>query len=117
MPFNSAICTILEYHTTHAPANEDIWYGLWNSILTILFPATEGYMLAPHCLCDNSKSSIPDSIIEVVKVSLHPLALRPVLIAEIQDTQYWESGIPALQHQLNRYTDGAFSGALSGTAK
>jgi hypothetical protein len=75
-------------------------------------------MLAPHRrLRDDSETSVPDSIIEVVKVSSNPLTLRTILIAEIQNTKYWEWGIPALQRQLNRHTDGAFFAAFSGTAQ
>ncbi|KAF9506050.1 hypothetical protein BS47DRAFT_1353378 [Hydnum rufescens UP504] len=109
MPFSTTARTILEYCTTHTPATEDILYGVWTSLLGTLFTPEQGYMLAPR-RCDDSDGGIPNAIIEVMKVSPNPLTLRTILIAKIQNTQYWESRIPALQRQLNRYTDGAFSG-------
>jgi len=52
---------------------------------------------------------IPDFFIEVVKLSTAPLTFRTVLIVEIKNTQYWQSGIQRLQEQINQQCDSAFS--------
>lgn len=111
MPFDIVTRTVLEYYTTNPPALEDVWYGPWTTILTILFPSTQGYIVTPQRrLPDDPESHIPDFIIEVVKMATAPLTFRSVLIVEIKNSQHWESGIPALQRQLNRQTDAAFAG-------
>ncbi|KAF8223936.1 hypothetical protein L208DRAFT_1411116 [Tricholoma matsutake] len=111
MPFDIVTRTVLEYYTTNPPATEDVWYGPWTTILTTLFPSTQGYIVTPQRrLPDDPESHIPDFIIEVVKMATAPLTFRSVLIVEIKNSQHWESGIPALQRQLNRQTDAAFAG-------
>ncbi|KAF8807435.1 hypothetical protein BYT27DRAFT_7097456, partial [Phlegmacium glaucopus] len=93
------------------PATEDVWYGPWTTILTTLFPSTQGYIVTPQPrLLDDPESHIPDFIIEVVKMATVPLTFRSVLIVKIKNSQNWGSGIPALQNQLNRRTDAAFAG-------
>ncbi|KAF9520351.1 hypothetical protein BS47DRAFT_757677 [Hydnum rufescens UP504] len=111
MPFETVIRNILEHCTSHTPATADRWYGSWNGILGTLFTPDQGYAVAPRgCLHDDSEGGIPGSIFEVVKLSPDdPTTFRTILIAEIQNTQLWESGIPALQRQLNLDTDRAFS--------
>ena len=111
MSFDVVTRTVLEYYTMHPPATKDVWYGPWNTILTSLFPSTEGYIVTPQRHPpDDSDSHIPDFIIQVVKLSTAPLIFRTVLIVEIKNSQRWESGIPALVRQLNRQTDAAFAG-------
>jgi len=112
MTFDVLTRTILEHYTAHPPTTEDVWYGPWTSILTTLFPTTQGYMVTPQRrLSDDSESHIPDFIIEVARLSTPPLTLRTVLVVEIKNTQRWQSaGIEALQRQLNRQTDAAFAG-------
>jgi len=79
-------------------------------ILSALFPITQGYMVTPHRRCpDHPESHFP--IIEVVKMTtMTPLKFHCVLIVEIKSSQDWESGIPALQCQLNQQADAAFAG-------
>src|ERR1700733_13253861 len=99
--------------TTNPPATEDVWYGPWTTILTTLFPSTQGYIVTPQRRLPDPESHIPDFIIEVVKMATAPLAFRSVLIVKIKNSQHWEPGIPALQRQLNRQTDAAFAATPS----
>src|SRR5712675_2570690 len=102
---------ILEHYTAQPPRTEDAWYGPWTAILTSLFPITHGYLVTPQQrLPNDDQSHIPDFIIEVVKISTSPLALRTVLIVEIKNTQHWPNRIQALKRQLGRQTDAAFAG-------
>ena len=114
MSFDIVTRTVLEYYTMHPPATKDVWYGPWTTILTSLFPSTEGYIVTPQRRPpDDSDSHIPDFIIEVVKLSTAlALIFRTVLIVEIKNSQHWESGIPALVQQLSRQTDAAFAGTV-----
>jgi hypothetical protein len=110
MPFDIITRTVLEYYTAHPPATKDVWYGPWTTILTTLFPSTQGYLVAPQRRPpDDSESHIPDFIIEVVKLSTPPLTFRCVLIVEVKNSQHWQTGIGALERQLNRQTDAAFA--------
>jgi hypothetical protein len=111
MPFDMTTRTVLEYYTAHPPATEDLWYGPWTTILTTLFPSTQGYIVTPQRrLPDDIESHFPDFIIEVVKLSTPPLTFRTVLIVEIKNSQHWQSGIRALERRLGRQTDAAFAG-------
>jgi len=111
MPFDITIRSVLEYYTIHPPSTEDAWYGPWTTILTTLFPSTEGYIITPkRRLPDDSESHIPDFIIEVVKLSAPPLTFRTVLIVDFKNSQHWQSGIGALDRQLKRHSDAAFAG-------
>jgi hypothetical protein len=95
MPFDIVTRTVLEY-----------WP--WTTILTFLFPSTEGYIVTPQRrLPDDSDSHF---VVGVVKLSTAPLIFRTVLVVEIKNSQHWENGIPALERQLNRQTDAAFAG-------
>ena len=86
MTFDVLTRTILEHYTAHPPTTEDVWYGPWTSILTTLFPTTQGYMVTPQRrLSDDSESHIPDFIIEVARLSTPPLTLRTVLVVEIKN--------------------------------
>ncbi|SJL14563.1 uncharacterized protein ARMOST_18026 [Armillaria ostoyae] len=110
MPFDITTRTVLEYYTAHPPRTEDVWYGPWTTILTTLFPSSQGYLVTPQRrLPDDSDSHIPDFVIEVVKLSTPPLTFRTVLIVKVKNSQHWEAGIPA-QRQIGRQTDAAFTG-------
>jgi len=97
MPFDAVTHTVLEHFTTNPSAAEDAWYGPWITILTTLFPTTQGYIVTPQCrLPDDPQSHIPDLVIEVVKMATAPLIFQTVLIVEIKNSQHWKYGIPAL---------------------
>jgi hypothetical protein len=114
MPFDAVTRAVLEHFTTNPPAAEDAWYGPWISILTALFPTTQGYIVTPQRRIPDDpqgpQSHIPDFVIEVVKMATAPLIFRTVLIVKIKNSQHWEYEIPALERQLNRQTDAAFYG-------
>jgi len=112
MPFDIMTRAVLEYYTAHPPATEDAWYGPWTTILTTLFPSSQGYLVTPQRrLPDDTQSDFRDLIIEVVKLSMSPLTFRrSVLIVKVRNTQHWQSGIGGLERQLNRQTDAAFAG-------
>lgn len=102
---------VLEHYTEQPPRTEDAWYGPWTTILTSLFPSTQGYIVTPlQRLASDDQSHIPDFIFGVVKLSTPPLTFRTVLIVKIKNTQHWPRGIPALRCQLGRQTDAAFEG-------
>jgi hypothetical protein len=102
MPFDITTRTVLEYYTAHPPATEDVWYGPWTTILTTLFPSTQGYLVTPQRrLPDDPESHIPDFIIEVVKLSSPPLTFRSVLIVDIKNAQRWQ---PLNDSSIDRLT-------------
>ncbi|TFK25314.1 hypothetical protein FA15DRAFT_693915 [Coprinopsis marcescibilis] len=81
-------------YTAHPPRTEDAWYGPWTTILTSLFPPTQGYLVSPQQrLPADDQDGIPDFIFEVVKLSTAPLTFRT-----------------NLKRQLTRQTDAAFAG-------
>lgn len=111
MPFDTTTRSVLEYYTAHPPPTEDAWYGPWTTILTTLFPSTQGYVITPQRrIPDDSESHIPDLVIEVVKLSAPPLIFRTVLIVEVKNTQHWLKGVGSLERQINRQTDASFAG-------
>jgi len=127
MPFDAITRAVLEYYTALPPAAEDHWYGPWNTILTTLFPSSQGYMVTPQRRlrppAGDPESHIPDLVIEVDKLSstsstgtgtVTGLTFRTVLIAKIRNSQHWQSGlgigIETLERQLDRETDAAFAG-------
>ena len=111
MQLDAITRAVLEHYTAQPPRTEDAWYGSWNAILASLFSSTQGYLVSPQQrLPNDDQSHIPDFVIEVVKLSTHPLTLRTVLIVKIRNTQHWPSGIQALRRQLGRQTDVAFAG-------
>jgi len=117
MPLDAFTRALLEHHTAQAPSTEDAWFGPWNTILTSLFPSTQGYLVNPQeRLPIDGQNHIPNFlIIEVIKVSTPPLTgrgltYRTVLIVEIKNTQHWPSGIQTLKRQLGMQADAAFSG-------
>jgi len=111
MPFDITTRSVLEYYTAHPPPTEDAWYGPWTTILTTLFPSTQGYVITPQRrIPDDSESHIPDFVIKVVKLSTPPLTFRTVLIVEVKNTQHWPNGIGSFERQINRQTDASFAG-------
>ncbi|KAF5380085.1 hypothetical protein D9615_006203 [Tricholomella constricta] len=109
MPFDNSTCTILQRFTTIQPPTEDLWYGPWTSILTTLFPTTQGYMVAPQrrFSFDDPENHDSDFIIEVMKLSTAPFTLRCVLVVKIRNSQHWEPGLPVLQCLLDMHTHAA----------
>jgi hypothetical protein len=111
MPFDATTLAVLEYYTTHPPKTEDEWYGPWTTILTTIFPTTEGYIITPQRrLTEDSESHIPDFVIHVVKLTSPPVTFRTVLIVKVKNSQHWQSGIGTLMRQINRQVGTAFAG-------
>jgi hypothetical protein len=109
--FDIVTRTILQHYTINPPSTEDHWYGPWTSILTTLFPTSQGYIVTPQRrIPEDSESHIPDFVIEVVRLISSPIQFRTVLIVEVKNSQHWEAGIPSLERQIKRQTDAAFSG-------
>ncbi|KAI5986885.1 hypothetical protein EDD15DRAFT_1522212 [Pisolithus albus] len=107
MPLDVLTRTLLENFTAQPPHVESAWYGPWTTILTTLFPASQGYIVTPQ---QRFPGEDRDFIIEVTKLSTPPVTLRTVLIIGINNTQHWPSGIQNLRHQLETQADAAFSG-------
>lgn len=87
MPLHPFIIQMLQ-HYTEEPPNFTYWYGPWNSILTYLFPATDGFQVNP-------KLKKPDLIIEVSKVrytEARTLDFQVVLIVKFKTSQQWPKG-------------------------
>jgi len=111
MPLDAITRAVLEKYTTRPPPREDAWYGPWTTILTSLFPSSQGYLVNPQQrLPSDAHTYIPEVIIEVIRLSTPPLTFRTVLIVKFKNTQHWPSGIQALKRQLGRHTNAAFSG-------
>lgn len=86
-------------------------YGPWNSMLTVLFPDDQGFIITPQRrIPEDSQSHIPDFVIEVVKLTSPPLTFRTVLIVEIKNSQHWPGRITSLDNQISRQADAAFAG-------
>jgi hypothetical protein len=112
MPFNVIIRALLEDYTRQMPYNESEWYGPWNDILKEFFPADKGYIVTPQKKLigdDDHSNRIPDFVIEVIKVTPPSLKKQIVLIVEIKNSQYWRSGISALEKQMKAQAENAFS--------
>jgi len=109
---------MLEQTATHTPSAEepDIWYGPWNTILNILFPGMERYMISPykrHIEKDAfGTRRHSDLIMEVVKAidDYDPNLDRTVLIFEIKSScHWWECGKETLIEHIGHQADVAFS--------
>lgn len=111
MPLDLVTRTVLEHYTKNPPATEDVWYGPWIAILTSLFPVTQGYLITPrHRIPDDGgEGRLPDLVLEVVRLTTPPFALRTVLIVKVRNSQHWRTGIPALERQLTGQIDAAFA--------
>jgi len=94
---------------------ESVWYGPWNTILTTLFPASDGFQVIPQRKLadeDDYESTIPDFIIEVSKATeLGGLNFQLVLIVEIKNSHHWPNGEGRLFVQLCKQANSAFSHA------
>lgn len=115
--FDLTTRALLEHFTQNRPSSESGWYGPWTTILTQLFPSAQGHVVTPQQTLWNESTvqhSIPDLVIEVLKMTSPPLNLRTVLIVEIRNTQHWPSGISALDVSLGRQLDMAYSGSAVG---
>src|SRR6266702_5356869 len=106
--FDTIICTLLQRYTANPPSNKSSWYAPWNSILSSLFPASQGYLVSPQRRTNPNS----DLTIEVLKlITLSPsLQLRTVLIVRFKNSQDWQAGIPSLEEQMKHLTVTAFSG-------
>jgi len=65
MPLPTLTRQVLEYYTAITAPMESVWYGPWTTILTTLFPATNGFQVTPQCKLldeDDNESTIPDVI-------------------------------------------------------
>jgi hypothetical protein len=110
MGFDILTRTLLENYSTYSPRFVDIWYGPWNTILTTLFPASQGYVVTPRRRVEDiSTVQIPDLIIEVTKVTLPSLTPRTVLMFEMKNSQHWDHGVEALMQKIRRRTEREFS--------
>jgi hypothetical protein len=111
MGFDVLTRTLLENYSIRAPHFVDVWYGPWNTILTTLFPTSQGYVVTPRRRVEDvSTLQIPDLIIEVTKVALPSLTPRAVLIFEMKNSQHWDHGVEALMQKIRRRSEREFSG-------
>jgi len=102
MSFPPLTCKILQEYSIHPPENQDLWLGPWLTILTILFPPTDDYVVSPQIKTYNERGAVggrPDLVIEVAKYTSQPFALRTILIVEIKNAQHWPDGV---DHMLRR---------------
>ena len=112
--FDPILRTVLEHYATTRPSTEDHWYGPWISILTTLFPTSQGYLILPQRrITEDSQSPIRDFVIEVAKLTTSPFQLRTVLVVKARNNQHWQAGIPRLEQQIRRQTDTAFGGTAA----
>ena len=107
MPFDITTRTLLQYYTDNPPRTQDVWYGPWNTILTTLFPPSQGYVVTPQ---RRIAERIPDFLFEVAKISTPPLILRTVLIVKFKNSPLWESGKGALMREIELQADMTFEG-------
>jgi hypothetical protein len=67
--FDAVTRTVLQHYTANPPATEDSWYGPWNTILTTLFPSSQGYIVTPQRrILGSWERNEPDFVIEVDKL-------------------------------------------------
>jgi len=86
--FDPILRTVLEHYATTRPSTEDHWYGPWISILTTLFPTSQGYLILPQRrITEDSQSPIHDFVIEVAKLATSPFQLRTVLVVKARNNQ------------------------------
>ena len=111
MGLDTATRAFLERYARSARASRsDGWYGPWTTILTTLFPITQGYQVCPRQL----HVAEDDLVLEVAKLALpespsDPPKMRILLVVEIKDPQHWDNGKERLLQQLGHQTDLAFS--------
>ncbi|KAI9566363.1 hypothetical protein HD554DRAFT_2117546 [Boletus coccyginus] len=101
MSFPPLTCRVLEDYSIHLysvnpPKNQDLWLGPWLTILTILFPPADNYLVSPQIKTYSEKDvvkGLPNLILEVVKPADQPFfALQTILIVEIKNTHHWPNG-------------------------
>ena len=113
MPFPALTRQVLEYYTTHQPPKESVWYGPWTTILTALFPATDGFVVTPQLQIinkDNDESTIPNFVIQVSKFAQPgALDLQTAPIAGIKNSHYWPNGAERLFIQICKQANSTFS--------
>ena len=116
MPFDNTTRTLLRRYTTDPPPSVAYWYGVWNTILTALFPSSQGYVITPQLgVAEDLKTHIPDFVTEVAKMSEstpgRSLVLRTVLVVKIRNTLHWDSdkGKDSLMRHIRIQTDAAFA--------
>ena len=112
--FEPIICATLEQLATSYPRDERFndFYGIWQSILSHLFPPSQGYGFGPLSRVAKDDHT-PYLAYEVVKLIALPANIRTVLVVAIMDGPDWRAYIPSLEKEIIRLTDAAFSGALS----
>ena len=108
MGFDHSTRNLLEKYTARDPSQTS-WSGPWTSLLSTLFPASQGYIVAPQRRRDPSS----DFILEVAKDTYPADGLRTVLIVEIKDPCSWNHGIPVLMQQIAHQTELAFLGSAT----
>ena len=117
MPLPALTRQVLEYYTTNTAPMESVWYGPWTTILTTLFPATDGFQVTPQRKLDedDNESTIPDYIIEVSKAT-EPgrLNFQVVLIVEVKNSQHWPDGVERLSVKICKQANSAFSQTARG---
>ena len=119
MPFPTLTRQVLQHYSTHTTAPiESVWYGPWNTILTTLFPASDGFQVTPQRKFvdeDDHESTIPDFIIEVSRVTERGgLNFQLVLVVAIKNSQHWPDGVERLFMQLCKHANFAFSQTARG---
>ena len=109
MPLPDLTRHILE-HTIHQPRTERVWYGPWSSILTTLFPSTEGFLVAPNQkFIEEDENEFTISFEVSKRVQPGDLKLQIVLIVEIKNSHQWPGGAERLFAQIRKNANVAFS--------
>jgi hypothetical protein len=116
--FEPITCALLQECTTNPSLDETEWYTPWFSILAHLFPISQSYVYTPLRRIAEDNHHTPYLVYEVSKLIAPgvPLKFRTVLIVVVMHDPDWRAGIPLLETEINRQTDIAFSGGVSGTA-
>ena len=105
--FDEILRARLEGLSLYNPSSESMWYGPWNSILTSLFPTSDGFFVTPQKVILSQTRQIADFVIEVTRVKT-PNLIQAVLIVEIKNTLLWPSVVPRLDEQLSKQIDANF---------
>ena len=73
-----------------------MWYGPWVTILTILFPPTDGFLVTPQRKVHKGDKE-SDFVVEVSKVAQsEDLNLQIVLIVQFKNRHYWPDSVERL---------------------
>ncbi|KAG6380452.1 hypothetical protein JVT61DRAFT_8591 [Boletus reticuloceps] len=112
MSFPPNVCRILQDYSIRPPSKE---YGVgpWLSILAILSPPYEGYMISPRGKTyfeRGSPEGIPGFSLAVAKpAGPLPAPLRTILIVEVKDIHHWPDGIDDMLRRVDEDTGRSFS--------